>query len=222
VRNLLVRVFLFLLGSIGALLFFGLVIIKLGYRVRAMFGKPAPCPVAPFAWKWTLEAPMRIATVPSMLDWMGIKAEERVLEVGTGPGVYTIPLAQRIGPAGQLVSVDIQAAFIEEVKRRVQRAELCNVTTYVADAQLLPLADASVDRVVLADILPEVPDQRQALSEASRVLTPNGLLNITGEFPDPDYFFAQEMISLIEGSGYFRLEQQKGNWWRYVLSFKKV
>ena len=129
-----------------------------------------------------------------ILDRVGVRPSERVLELGPGPGMFTVDAAQRVGPEGRLIAVDIQPKMIAQVEKRVRDTGLTNVETHVADAYHLPLDDTSVDRAFLVTVLPEVPDQSRALAELRRVIKPGGLLSITEEFFDPDYPFAFETV----------------------------
>ena len=155
-----------------------------------------------------------------VLDRVGIRPGERVLELGPGPGMFTVEAAQRVGAEGRLIAVDIQPKMIAQVEKRIQDAGLTNVETHVADAYHLPLDDASVDRAFLVTVLPEIPDQPCALAELRRVLKSGGMLSITEEFADPDYPFAFETIRRVEAAG-FKLDQQFGNFWVYTLNFRR-
>jgi ubiquinone/menaquinone biosynthesis C-methylase UbiE len=204
------------LAIAGGLALFWLVVLKLMSRLAARLGKSSPCPAS---FSWLVNNPIRRRYTRPILDRVGICPGERVLELGPGPGAFTVDAAQRVGPEGQLVVVDIQPEMIARVERRVRAAGLANVETHVASAYDLPLDDASVDRAFLITVLPEIPDRARALAELRRVLKPGGVLSITEEFLDPDYLFACETIRLVEAAG-LRLEERAGNFWLYTLNFR--
>jgi len=206
-----------MLGVIGGLLFFWLFPLKLLSRLAASFGHSAPCPAS---LDWLVDNPVRRRYMRPILDRVGIQPGERILELGPGPGIFTVEAARRVGVEGRLIAVDIQPQMIAQVEERVREAGLTNVETHIADAYHLPLDDASVDRAFLVTVLPEVPDQARALAELRRVLKLGGLLSITEEFTDPDYPFAFETVQRVEAAG-FSLEQRFGNFWVYTLNFRR-
>lgn len=155
-----------------------------------------------------------------VLARVGIRPGERVLELGPGPGAFTIEAARRTEPGGKLLAVDIQPAMIAAVKRKVSDSKLTNVETHIADASHLPVGKETVDRAFLVTVLPEIPDRKRALKELRRVLKPGGVLSITEEFLDPDYPLARTTIRWAEEAG-FELEERYGNWWSYTLNFRK-
>jgi ubiquinone/menaquinone biosynthesis C-methylase UbiE len=168
-----------------------------------------------------LDNPIRRRYTRPVLDRVGIRPGDVVLELGSGTGVFTVAAAQRIGPQGRFVAVDIQPEMIKRVEQRVRTAGLANVETHTADAYHLPLADGSVDRAFLISVLEEIPDPVRALAELSRVLKPEGILSITAEFMDPDYWFPIETIRQLQVAD-FALVKRFGNLWCYTLNFRKV
>lgn len=200
----------------GALLYF-FVGFKVQSRMVAALDRPRACPAA---FSWVLERPRRICQeVPQVLGRIGLYAGERVLEVGCGPGVYTVQAAPRLKPDGQLIAVDLQQEMVERASERVREAGLDNVEFYVADAHQLPLEDASVDRAFLVGVLPEIPNPQGALSELHRVLRPGGILSISEGFLDPDYRFAFETIRQVQQAG-FEWVERFGNFWQYTVNFR--
>jgi SAM-dependent methyltransferase len=212
-----VKLLWILLGVIGGAVFFWLFPLKLLSRLAARFGHSAPCPAS---LDWLVDNPVRRYYMRPVLDRVGIRPGEHVLELGPGPGIFTMEAARRVGLEGRLVAVDIQPEMIAQVEKRVREAGLSNVETHVSDAYHLPLEDESVDRAFLVTVLPEIPDQARALTELCRVIKPGGLLSITEEFTDPDYPFAFETIRRVETAG-FSLEQRFGNFWVYTLNFRR-
>ena len=206
------------LAIASGLVFFWLFPLKLISRLAARSGHSSPCPAT---LSWLVDNPIRRRYVRPVLDRIGIQAGERVLELGPGPGVFTVDAAQRVGPGGQLFAVDIQPEMIGRVERRVQEAGLVNVETHVASAHTLPLDDGSVDRAFLITVLPEIPDPGRALAELHRVLRPDGVLSITEEFYDPDYLFPLETIRLVTAAG-FRFKERFGSLWIYTVNFCRV
>lgn len=205
------------LAIVGGLIFFWLVPLKLISRLGARFGVSAPCPAS---LSWLVDNPIRRRYMGPILDRVGIRPGECVLELGPGPGAFTVDAVRRAGAEGRLIAVDIQPEMIAQVEGRVREAGLDNVETHVASAYELPVADGSVDRAFLVTVLPEIPDQDRALAELYRVIKPGGRLSITEEFYDPDYPFAIETIRRVEAAG-FELERRFGNFWVYTVNFGK-
>jgi ubiquinone/menaquinone biosynthesis C-methylase UbiE len=201
-----------LLGGLVAFWLFGLKLI-----MKLMKGRGAPCPSS---WSWIVDNPLRRWDVRHALDRAGLCAGETVLELGPGPGAFTVDAARRVGPEGRLITVDIQPEMISQVEVRVREAGLTNVETHVASAYALPAEDGTVDRAFLITVLPEIPDPVRALREIYRVLKPGGIVSMTEEFLDPDYPRRQTTIAWAQEAG-FELAERYGNWWNYTLNFRK-
>jgi ubiquinone/menaquinone biosynthesis C-methylase UbiE len=212
--SLLHKIVLIVLILVGGIAFFWLVVV----RVLAKLHGGDPCP---YALAWLVDNPIRRRYMGSVLDRVGIQPGERVLELGPGPGAFTVGAARRTEPDGKLVAVDIQPKMIADVERKARAAGLSNVETHVASAYDLPLEDESMDRAFLVTVLPEIPDRQWALAELHRVLKPDGVLSITEEFLDPDYPLARTTIRWAEKAG-FELAERHGNWWVYTLNFRKT
>ena len=212
-KSLFHKIALIVLILLGGIAFFWLVVV----RVLAKLHGGDPCP---YALAWLVDNPLRRRYMGPVLDRVGIQPGERVLELGPGPGAFTVEAARRIEPGGTLVAVDIQPKMVAAVEQKVREAGLTNVETHVASAYELPLEDESVDRAFLVTVLPEISDRQRALAELRRVLKPDGLLSITEEFLDPDYPLAQTTIRWAEKAG-FELAERYGNWWVYTLNFRK-
>lgn len=186
-------------------------------RVLSKIGVKGPCPAT---LAWILFNPLRRRQVSQLLDRVGLQPGERVLELGPGPGVFTLGAARRLGPEGTLIAVDLQAKMIEKLERRLRETDLTNVETHVADAYDLPLKDAEVDRIFLITVLPEIPDKQRALRELWRVVRPGGLLSVTEQFLDPDYPLSRTTARWVESIG-FEMVERHGSWWTYTLNFRR-
>jgi ubiquinone/menaquinone biosynthesis C-methylase UbiE len=70
---------------------------------------------------------------------------ERVLDVGCGNGVTTLPYARAVGPAGHVTGADISRPMLDAAQQRIAAAGVENVTLFVADAQVHAFPPASFD-----------------------------------------------------------------------------
>jgi SAM-dependent methyltransferase len=72
---------------------------------------------------------------------------ERVLDIGFGTGVTTVPFAAAVGRTGHVTGVDISRPMLEAAQRRLAEEGLGNVELLLADAQVHPFAPESFDLV---------------------------------------------------------------------------
>jgi ubiquinone/menaquinone biosynthesis C-methylase UbiE len=98
--------------------------------------------------------------------------EATIADIGCSTGHLLEDLRVR-WPRAELIGVDLIASGLRNAHRSVPSARLLR-----ADACALPLADASVDAVVSANLLEHIPNDRRALSEMARVLRPGGRVAI--------------------------------------------
>lgn len=97
----------------------------------------------------------------------------RVLDLASGTGDLAMAFAERVGPTGQVVMTDINAAMLARGRDRlIDSGHLMPVVQ--CNAEKLPFADRSFDRVTIAFGLRNVTDKAAALSEMHRVLRPGG------------------------------------------------
>ncbi|HET7232018.1 MAG TPA: methyltransferase domain-containing protein [Longimicrobium sp.] len=98
-----------------------------------------------------------------------------VLDVGCGPGTDTIPLAERVGPAGFVHGIDRDAGMVAEAERRAAAAGAAGRVEHRAgDACALPWGDATFDAVRCERLFLHLDHPEQATAEMVRVTRPGG------------------------------------------------
>jgi len=183
--------------------------------VRRWVHFPAPAFISVF-----LNSRFRRALQPpaDVVGWMDIRPGMQVLELGPGPGAFTVEAARRAGPQGTVHAVDIQADMLERLQETLAKAGVQNVSLHLSSAYALPVPDQSIDRLFMVTVLSEIPDKPRALAEFRRVLKPGGLLAV-GEFlPDPDFPRPVTVRRWCEAAG-FRFVARYGTLLHYLMTF---
>lgn len=104
------------------------------------------------------------------------KAGDEVLELGSGGGLDTFLLGAKVGPSGKVVGLDLSFAMLQRAATGSRQAAACSVYFCQAQAEEIPLPDASVDWVVSNGIFNLSPEKERILEEIYRVLKPKGRL----------------------------------------------
>jgi len=149
---------------------------------------------------------------------LGLAPGMRVLEVGSGSGLFTAEAARFVQAHGQLVSVDLQIGMLRPLQQQLQLAGPDNVLLAEATAEHLPLPDASIDLAFAIAVLPMIREKRQALCELRRVLKPDGILAVSEEVIEPEYVPAFVTWYWCHRAGFSLSSQIYRGWW-YLLQF---
>ncbi len=98
-----------------------------------------------------------------------------VLDLGCGPGTFTLALARLVGASGQVIAVDLQVEMLERVKRNAARAGLGErIRLHRSTPQQIGLDPVEVDFAVAFWMVHEVENQEGFLEEVYRLLKPGG------------------------------------------------
>jgi ubiquinone/menaquinone biosynthesis C-methylase UbiE len=137
-----------------------------------------------------------------LLEEAGIKTCSQVLDYGCGPGSYVMPIIELIGNIGTLYALDVHPLAIKAVQRLASQRKLSNVRVIQSDCAtgLLP---ASIDVVLLYDILHDLENRAEVLAELHRVLKPEGVLSVSDHHLQED-----EIISGVTQGGMFKLKSE--------------
>lgn len=99
----------------------------------------------------------------------------QVLDIAGGTGDLALAFAKAVGPTGRVVHTDINEAMLREGRTRLLDAGVV-LPTLVCDAEKLPFADQSFDRISVAFGLRNMTHKELALAEMHRTLKPGGKL----------------------------------------------
>lgn len=136
---------------------------------RLMFGLGAK------AYDLLTAQPLWRKQIARLIDLHPPSGPERVLDLGTGPGVSAFVLAEHLPAGSRVTGLDLSPQMIAIAKRYHAREPSLPVDFLVADASRLPFADASFDRATGHSFLYLLPDPAAVLSEVARVLRPGGV-----------------------------------------------
>ena len=106
-----------------------------------------------------------------IVESIGLTGSEHVLELGPGPGFYSVEIARRLTD-GRLDLFDLQPEMLEKAGRQLERAGFHDVGFTAGQASRdLPFPDNTFDAAFLAAVIGEVPDKQTNLPPvaASRI-----------------------------------------------------
>jgi demethylmenaquinone methyltransferase/2-methoxy-6-polyprenyl-1,4-benzoquinol methylase len=106
------------------------------------------------------------------VDATRLSPGDAVIDVACGTGKLAGALAERVGPFGHVLAVDLAPRMIAEAK--LQNPDLVQLDFRVGDALALPATDGTFDAATIAFGLRNLPDFEAAFRELARVVRPGG------------------------------------------------
>ena len=166
----------------------------------------------------------------AMIALVPIHNDEKVADIGSGPGWLTIPLAKYLY-SGKCYAVDVQEKMLDHVKEQAKKAGIGNIETVVSKENQVPMDDESLDGVVFSNVLNEASKPKTLLKEGARLLKKSGWLSIVEWFPvaeKPEFgptptnrLVQQEMREIVEGLGFTTLTSRQLTPHRYIIVARK-
>ena len=128
-----------------------------------------------------------------------------VADWGCGSGRHTIPVAKSVGDKGKVFAVDIHPLAIKNIREKAKQNGLNNIQPLLISSYDTGVENASVDLVLLIDIIPTIKETKPLFSEIHRLLKKKGCAYISHS-----HLSMEETRKLIEGSGLFTVSKCQG------------
>ncbi len=127
-----------------------------------------------------LSHPLREQLVRRIFDSWQLPPESRGLDLGCGPGLYTMMLAEMLGHSAHITGLDANGEFLAQARWLAGQTGMTNRVAFEeSDARRLPFGDKSFDWAFSMDCLGSIPeDPVVLLSELARVVKPGGLIAV--------------------------------------------
>ncbi len=148
-----------------------------------------------------------------MLLSAGLKEGDAVLEVGCGPGFFTLPATKIVGEKGFIYAIDINPFAIKKVDKKIQKTGVRNIKAMVVDVTQTTLEDESVDHTFFFGVIHSLMNiLDDTLKEMHRILKFEGTLVIQKSRKS-----TADIINLVTTKGMFKLLEEK----KRILIFQK-
>ena len=97
-----------------------------------------------------------------------------VLDLGCGPGFFSVEMAKMVGKSGEIIAVDLQEGMLSILKNKIQGTEIENrIKLHKCQEDIIGISE-KVDFVLAFYMFHEVPNQKKLLEEIKSILKPNG------------------------------------------------
>jgi ubiquinone/menaquinone biosynthesis C-methylase UbiE len=166
----------------------------------------------------------------SMIALVPIHNGQKVADIGSGPGWLSIPLAKYLY-AGTCYAIDINKEMLDHVKAQGELAKLGNIETLVSKENDIPLDDASLDGVVLSNVLNEAKRPKGLIKESVRLVKKSGWISIVEWLPiqakaevgpaASKRLIQQELREAVEALGFTTLTSRQLTPHRYIIVARK-
>ena len=97
-----------------------------------------------------------------------------VLDIGCGPGFFSIDMAQMVGKSGRVIASDLQEGMLQKVRDKIKGTELEErIILHKCEENKIGVSE-HVDFVLLFYMVHEIPNKEEFFNEIGTILKPNG------------------------------------------------
>jgi SAM-dependent methyltransferase len=109
-----------------------------------------------------------------LVEHARLRPGESVLDVGCGRGASLFPAAERVGPSGRVLGVDLSEAMVTLLSGEIEQRDMTNVSVRRMDAEALDVEPGSFDVGISNFVLHLVAHPEKAAASLFRALRPGG------------------------------------------------
>ena len=145
-----------------------------------------------------------------ILQRIGIKNGQTVLDFGCGSGTYTIPVAKIVGKQGKVYALDKDKNALDDLMKKAKLGRLKNIRRMATSGELrIELPDESVDVSLIFDVFhryyfPQIDDRKRLLDEIYRITKTNGFVSVWPKHIE------SEVRDEIEGANFYMEKEYFG------------
>lgn len=144
-----------------------------------------------------------------------------VLDLGCGPGFFSVELAQMVGSSGKVIAADLQKGMLDKLKEKIKGTELeKRITLHKCEEDKIGLTEY-FDFVLTFYVVHEIPDQDKLFAEIETLLKPKGQILIV----EPPFHVSksafENTIQKARAAGFTVVERPKVLFNKAVILRKK-
>lgn len=132
-----------------------------------------------------------------LLDEIGLRPDDRVVELGSGPGSFSRRILRRLGEGGVLVGVDFSAGLLEQARQNLKGAGAARFEPVLADVSKPGAWLDGADVVVARTVLHHLPMAEAFLGRLYKSLRPGTRVG----FIEPEFRALLGRFAVLEASG---------------------
>jgi ubiquinone/menaquinone biosynthesis C-methylase UbiE len=111
------------------------------------------------------------------LEAAGLKTGQKVVEVGCGPGFFTIPAAKIVGEKGLIYAIDVNQRAVKRVEEKMRKYGLSNIKPILGNAANSGLQEDSIDLAFIFGLRYIAGGLSNLIAEMYRILKSGGMLS---------------------------------------------
>ncbi len=134
-----------------------------------------------------------------------LKPGEVVLDLGSGGGIDCFLAAEKVGPTGRVIGLDMTPEMIALANANAAKMGAANVSFRLGEMEAMPVDSGTVDAIISNCVINLSPDKDQVFAEAFRVLKPGGRMTVSdivtrGPLPTAIRESANAWVSCVAGA----------------------